>query len=547
MAEKLGKNAFPSDHTTNDFDCFGPVATRDTVFAGCKMADLGCFQQEGVDSNKFYHIAVVRSKKNGKWFTYFEWGRTKDGKPEKPSFQFHECSTEQEACKIAESQFHEKNTRRGTWEKIGSKERYVSLPKKDCYIVRVLARRLWGLAGAENITNHDAKGDIPVAVAPKVETKKKTVRKIDPQTNKLFRDLLGGAVKYTNAVMSGGKGNCTLPTQQAIDEARDVLDDAMARIKVVGDSVNDQVLDVELRKLTYHLYGAVPKAKPPGQPETAWILSQDNIAAWRLDLDAFETALQAESIHIEQDDSDVMQGIPAEVNWIPPNDSRYKQVAEWWSNASRRRHSHVGSLKIHNLWSVERHGDRKILRDAQGKISAEMGKWNKERPLHQLWNDRVDLNATERKMFWETNTALLFHGTRSVNVPGIVRENLRFPHQLTGVIISGAMFGPGSYFADDYAKSCGYCSHPNPGRRAYYGGGGEVAGRHAFMFAFDVVLGHPHVAPGAHGFTSPPQPHHCVFGKAGHTSSWSGTLMNNEWIIYKRDRIEMRYLAEISW
>lgn len=546
MASKLAKQAYPAGHGPNDFKAFGPVATKDTVFIGCKLADLGCFKQDGVDSNKYYHIAVVQSTKNGKWYTYFEWGRTRpDGRPDKPAFQFNECNSEADACAAAEDQFHEKNTKRGQWEKIGSKERYVSKPNKDCYVVRPTAKRLVGLPCVENIANEDAKGaNALVTPAPaKTTTKKASARKLDAPTQKLFRDLLGGAVKYANAVMTGGSGQATLPAQSALDEGNDVLDDAMARIKTVGSSLNAQVNDPQLRKLSYHLYGLIPKAKPPGQPESAWILSQDNITTWRLDIDAFKTALQAQSIEIEETETDVMQGIPAKVNHLPPSDSAHKFFNSWWCNATRNRHGGVGALKIHNLWTVERDGDRKIMRDAQNATLKDMtGKWNNERPLHQQWNERPDLTAEERKLFHSTNTALLFHGTRSVNVPGIVRENLRFPNQLTGVIITGAMFGPGSYFADDWKKSAGYCSSPRPGRSSYYGGGGEVQGRHAFMFAFDVICGIPFVAPRAHGYSEPPKGHHSVFGKAGHSS-----VQNNEWIIYRRGRIEMRYLAEIEY
>jgi hypothetical protein len=67
------------------------------------------------------------------------------------------------------------------------------------------------------------------------------------------------------------------------------------------------------------------------------------------------------------------------------------------------------------------------------------------------------------------------------------------------------------------------------------------------MFAVDTILGVPHVADGAHGYTSPPKGKHSVFGKSGHTSSWGGTLQNNEFIIYKKGRSNIRYLAEISW
>ena len=105
------------------------------------------------------------------------------------------------------------------------------------------------------------------------------------------------------------------------------------------------------------------------------------------------------------------------------------------------------------------------------------------------------------------------------------------------------MFGPGTYTADAWSKSANYCSNPG----SYYAGDGGVAGRQSFMFGCDVILGHPYLAPGADGFTSPPAGHHSVFGKANHTKSWGGKLLNNEWIIYRKGRIIIRYLAELSW
>lgn len=548
---KLGKSTLPDSHSVNDFKAFGPVATKDTEFGSCRMADLGCFKQEDVDSNKYYHLAVVQSTKNGKWYAYFEWGRTRpDGRPDKPSFQFTECSSEQEAISVCQKQFDEKNTKRGTWEKVGSKERFVSKPGKDAYIVRPTAFRLVGLPCAENIANEDAKGvvaQVTTTAAPAKTTSKKSARKLDQPTQKLFRDLLGGAVKYTNAVMSGGKGKAALPTQHAINEARDVLDDAMARIKIVGSDLNAQVTDGELKKLSYHLYGIVPKAKPIGAPEATWILSQDNILLWRQDVDVFETALQANEIKIEEDETDVMQGIPADMEWIDPRGEVGKWLSEWWGSTKGAHHSH-GPLTVHNLWRINRHGDEKFFVQNMEATLGEIPKsWNNERPMFvEKQKQRPDLTAGQRKMLWDSNTALLYHGSRSVNVAGIIRENFRFPSELakTGVVINGAMFGPGTYMADCWSKSSNYCSSPTS---IYSGGGGGVAGRKAFMFACETILGHPHVAPDAYGFTSPPSGHHSVFGKANHTKSWNGRLLNNEWIVYRKGRVLMRYLAEISW
>lgn len=60
-------------------------------------------------------------------------------------------------------------------------------------------------------------------------------RKIDVQTHKLLKDLLGGAISYTRTTMVDG----TLPTLSDIQDARD----ALQRLKVVGNKVDDQIKD----------------------------------------------------------------------------------------------------------------------------------------------------------------------------------------------------------------------------------------------------------------------------------------------------------------
>lgn len=363
-----------------------------------------------------------------------------------------------------EKQCAEKNTKRGIWEKVGSKERDVPKPKKDgstedLYVVRYMLTRAVGLPAAKNICNQDA------VAATATPTKKKATKssgsKIDTHTRKLFRDLLGGAMSYTRTTLVGG----ALPALSAIQDARDLLSDVLARIKVVGNKVDDQVKDGELKKLTYNLYGMVPKVKPLGAAESTWILSQDNILRWQDDLDAFETALKSANVE-EVEEDDVMQGIPAKVEWIDTNSELGKFLVDWWKKASRRKHGH-GDLTIHNLWRVERDGDYGKFEDSVKAVQAEMPKsWNNERPLfHERQKERPDLNAATRKMYWESNTNLLFHGTRAVNVPGIIRESLRFPNQLVGVVINGAMFGPGVYSADDWGKSANYCSVGGHGHR----------------------------------------------------------------------------------
>ena len=73
------------------------------------------------------------------------------------------------------------------------------------------------------------------------------------------------------------------------------------------------------------------------------------------------------------------------------------------------------------------------------------------------------------KRYRDSNTGLLFHGTRSVNCVGLLRESFRQPKELVGVTITGAMFGQGvAYTADDWKKSAGYTSL----RGSYWSSGG---------------------------------------------------------------------------
>lgn len=283
------------------------------------------------------------------------------------------------------------------------------------------------------------------------------------------------------------------------------------------------------------MYGRIPKKKPVGAGPETWILSKDNILVWQNDLDAFESSLYSSDIE-EQTDFDPFAGMKLEMEFLPADSKEGKFLHKWWPTATNNRHGHIGKMKIKGLWGVHRHEDEGKLEAIQEAVIADKPKL-KEKPELQP-DERTDLSAADQKRYEASNTHLLFHGTRSVNVSGILRESLRLPKTLVGVVITGAMFGPGLYFADDWKKSAGYTSLASS---IWSGGGGSVKGRDAFMFAVDTVLGAPFVAPGAHGYTGPPKGYHSVFGKAGKSS-----VQNNEFIVYHRDAHRLRYLVEFN-
>lgn len=543
MATKLEKGTYPENSGPNDFQCFGPPALHDGDFGNCKIADLGSFSQEEKDSNKYYHAAIVKHRKSGNLYVYFEWGRVGASNPQ---FQFVACGSDAEAQKEFATQCHSKNDKRGVWQTIAGEKTLTAKPGKDVYLVRQLATRSTGLPDAKTIkyTEDSKKPDAP---AIKVKQTKPSVT-VDQHTSKLLADLMGGTINYTRGAMA----DSSLPTQTAIDRARNILTEAQKRLVVVGDDLNGQVHDRELRDFSGELYRRIPKRKAIGTPDAEWILNQNNILAWQQDLDAFESALlgHAES-EMQTNAVDPYQGLPINMEWVDPKTDLGRFLYYWWPKASAGRHYYLKEMKIKNIWKVDRHGDAPKLTVAQDRAMSELQKTKVEdRPLFQP-SERTDVqDSRERKLYHDTNTALLFHGTRSVNVTGILNTNFRLPAQLVGVQITGAMFGGGIYFADDWRKSAGYTSLRGS---IWSQGDGTVRGRHAFMFACDVVLGQPHIAPGPRGFTGPPKGHHSIFGMgrvhgdyvAKHKRTNSG-VENNEWIVFQTQQARVRYLAEFD-
>ena len=538
MGTKLGQKDFPSGHGSNDFDCFGPPAEKDGQFDGTMICDCGCFTQDGKDSNKYYHAAVVQSKKTQAWYAYFEWGRTGASSP---AFQFVECHSKSDAESEYVAQLHSKNDKRGQWVTIAGIQTLRAKPGKDCYLVRPQATRSTGLPSARTITMKEdvvaakaAKGLSQPVDDGKKKGRTKPARIVDTQTASLMRDLNVATVTYTRSAMA----DAALPTLVAINEGKDILTEAKKRLVVVGDSVDAQVNDDELKQLTYTLYMRIPKKKERNAAVADWILSSNNIMVWEQDLDAFESALATKDLGDIQEETDPLSGIPVQMEWVSPTSEVGQFIHGWAPGATANKHSWCGDMKLKNVWRVQRTDQGPTRFDAmQQKILAAKPVVS-ERPLFQPKGGRVDLPRDLQLKYSQTNTALLFHGTRSVNVSGILREGLRLPKQLVGVVITGAMFGPGQYYADDWKKSAGYCSLD----KSYWSrGSGTVRGRHAFMFLIDVVLGQPFVAPGPRGYTSPPNNCHCVFGKAGHSQ-----VQNNEWIVFDAAQHQMKYLMEFA-
>lgn len=484
---KLTKNTLPCNHTFSDFECFGPGATKDGEFENTKIADFGCFTQDGKDSNKYYHACVCKSKVNDTWFCFYQWGRV--GK-EKYDYQIIECSSEEEAQKVYEKQCHSKNDKRGEWYTHPALGKILRAKKnKDCYLVRNMATRLSALPDASKIT-----------------TKKKVAKKqkssnLDPQTEKLLQDLNTGTIDYSKSKFSSGH----IPDLSAIEDAR----------KILGEAAKAKAKDLE--ELTKILYSKIPKYTSLGEKVE---LSKNNIRAWYDDLDAFEAAYKG----VEGYECDFSTKYI--LKYIDKTDSVFYNIQRLVESSTRNRHSYISNpIKILGLWEIT--NIPKEFTEKQIEVSKEFN--GNGFPLI-FQPQRTQLEQA-------SNTQLLFHGSRTVNIGPIVSTGFRLPKELSGVAINGANLGGGAYHACDYKKSVGYCSTNN----SYWArGSGRIANRQAFMFINDVILGNPHIVSRPKGFTQPPKGCHSVIADT------RGSFQNEEFVVYETTMFYPRYLIEFD-
>lgn len=495
---KLPKNTLPQGHTVNDFKCSGPVATKDGEFKDTRIADLMCFDQDdGNDKNKFYHGCICESKLDGGTYLYFQWGRlgvTSD-------FQFYKCDTVEQASIEYCKQLHSKNDKRGTWED-GPLGKPILKAKagKSLYLVRPQTSRKCGLPDAASISNGE-----------KISTKNVNTS-LDQESAKLIADLDLGATEYTRSNMV----DSSIPTQEAIDEARDILDELTRQL-------NKDTYDERLVKL---LYSRIPKKI---QRHQKIIATHNLVADWNKDLDAYEAAISSLGT------TSVNYDLPFKIRWLNPNEELGRWIYTHFSCSTLNRHSYINrQLKAVNIWEIERPKD---------KFDNELRRIRKidsEKPINQP-EKRLDISPAYDKLYQDSGTFLLFHGLRSVNVKGVLSKGFLLPKQLAHGAVNGSVFGAGTYWADDTKKSYGYTSAKNS---IWNHGSGGLNSRNPFMFISDVTLGTSYIPQNS--CSTLPDKYNSVFAKGGQTLKQGGYLENNEFVVFNTDQINIRYLVEFQ-
>lgn len=127
------------------------------------------------------------------------------------------------------------------------------------------------------------------------------------------------------------------------------------------------------------------------------------------------------------------------------------------------------------------------------------------------------------------NIQELYHGSSVANILSIMRSGLKISPPST-VKIAGKLFGNGVYGADSSSKSLGY----SLGR---WGQGRSNDG--AWLFVCDFAMGKTQMANSYGGRRYPENGYDSVTALAKNTG-----LFNNEFIVYKNDQVNVKYLIE---
>lgn len=162
-------------------------------------------------------------------------------------------------------------------------------------------------------------------------------------------------------------------------------------------------------------------------------------------------------------------------------------------------------VKIHNVFKITNHNTQKIFDAAVGSSN----------------------NKT---------TKLLWHGSRNENWISILQSGLLL--RPSNAIITGKMFGYGTYFAPSFGKSVGYTSL----KGSYWTSGNANKG---VMALYDVHYGNPYIV-----YSSQPGMTYDKLRKYGEYDSVHAkagrVLRNDEIIVYREPQTTISYMVEIS-
>jgi len=463
-------------------------------------------------SNKSYHAEIQIATRGNRAQIYSMWGPT--GGHQTRDWRYYDNKA------VAEKDF----------------EKIIKSKKRKGYQEVDVAQRAYGSAAAKKITK-------AVQLTGMVKDNAIPKSKLALPTQNLVEQLFGATQQFVVTTLKCPLGQLT---NAQIDRGRACLNKAKNIVNTHKTLTKPNKRKVE--GFTNDFYTLIPHNLGTGSRGQMTHLLLDDINKIMSKEDDLDTLLDAKSVgavltaNAAVDDK--YKELNAELKWIDNEDPIFKFMSEYFLKSKVRRHG-FKTAKVKNIWRMDRKDkERECFLANSEKIAQECGKHTFASDAYRLnksvkgWvpGRRPDLDKEMRDLYFNANTWLCWHGTRSANVVGISKRGLLI--RPAGAIITGAMYGPGRYYSWQSTKSLNYTD-------GGYWTGGKACNTSRFMFLLDVTMGNMYHATRSHYYKQPPKGFHSIYARAGKSG-----VQNDEMITYEKKSSaaqgRIRYLFEIT-
>jgi poly [ADP-ribose] polymerase 2/3/4 len=476
---------------------------KDGSFNLEKVVDLNFFDLTGAkaktkgSSNKQYTAELHYEKNGSRAQIYTMWGPTGGSQTK----DWRHYDSKDKAAKEFES--------------------IIKSKKRKGYKEIDVAQRAYG--------SDEAKKIVKAVVLNNVEpTTTKTNNQLHPETSRIISTLMGSTNSFVIQTLKCPLGQLT---NNQIQEGRNCLNQA----KKIVEQQNLKKSDLdELERITNDFYGLIPHnlgSGARGQMTHLLLDTKDKIDKKEYDLDTLLDAKAIGATLTSTSTYDQYLSLETTFNYIERNDSIFSWLNDMIQKTRASNHAYLGKIVLLNAWDIQRSGERDVFLKTANKIAGECGKSVIPNQLKDLVKERKDVD--NESLYKKANILPLFHGTRTQNITGILKQGLII--RPSGVVINGSMYGSGAVYFGFGSKSANYTSI----KSSYWAKGSDDRG---FLFITDCALGSQLVAKGPYQYTeSNIKPHHSVWAKGGVSG-----VINDEFMLYRTDQHSFRYLLEFT-
>lgn len=422
-----------------------------------------------VNSNKYY-VVEVHSGNSGKYRVYIAYGRIGVTKNESEKVYDSLFAAEHEASSI------------------------ISAKERKGYSESDLVQSNLGSEKAKELIDTDK---VVIIKPQKTKDEDKKVSKLDKRVQAFVKQIYFEAGYKLNMLVRGNNSDNGSPlgklSKSQINKGRAVLQNIASII--TNENLSYANTMDKLISYCNDYYRYIPKSFGMKVTTSDILIStMQEVTLQNEILDFYESSLKMDDVIYDTENIDKQyEELHCDIVPLKKTDPEYKRIVEKVINTESNCHRVLLSVK--NIFSVTQHNGVKF-DDSCGNIQE------------------------------------LFHGSRSANIPAILSTHLKLPNKLKGVQITGAMFGPGLYFANASTKSSQYsCSR--------FGGTTNKSDT-AFMFLVDVALGKVKNENYSHYYYDAPNGYNSVKGCKG------ASLLNDEFIIYNEKQQRIRYIIEFA-